>query len=807
MLETRQVKRCARWRSASLSLALGAILIALGLYVEADSRAQLYSPDATVILQDRRGRFLGHAGGSDETGFGYWPLSEPPPRVVAAILAAEDRRFWDHPGVDVLAAGRALLHNLRAGERVSGASTLAMQVARMQSPGRRTYLRKAVETVTALLLTRRYGREAVLGHYLRIVPCGNQLHGVGAAARLYFEKPAADLSWAEAAFVASIPQAPGRMNPHQPEGRRSAAARARRILGSLRDRGALPAAEAELAFAELGSLRVKPRPSRPEAAVHAVLALSAEVSKAGAWGPVVRTALDLELQTEASRLLAEAVAEWQGRGAGSAALLVLDVATREVLASVGSAGYFDEHRAGAIDFTRVPRSSGSTLKPFLYALALDRGVITPATVLDDLMRAPGGVGNADERFLGPLLPRVALANSRNVPAVHVLERVGVDAGYAFLGELGLRAGEASAERYGLGIAVGGLPVSLRDLARAYAALADGGVYADLRWYAAELGAETQPRRRVLSEASAREVALMLSDPLARLPTFPRAGHLEFPFPAAAKTGTSALCRDGWTVAWSARYLVAAWVGRPDERPMNGLGGYESAAAVAHRVLGSLHPEDADGLANVGFPPPRGSAPARLCALTGNLATPACDAVVVEHFLPGREPVATCTAHVRLAVDNRSGLPATPETPPAHREVRTFVDLDPRYAAWQAAAGLPRKPGPGAGEPREPAPLPLPGERLPLTSEERPPQVRITSPEPGLRVLRDPDAPLATATLALSAVVDPPTAQVVWYVDGGPFRVADYPYSARWPIAAGEHVIEARLPFVEVGSAPVRVRVY
>src|SRR5439155_399543 len=223
------------------------------------------------------------------------------------------------------AAGRAAMKS-RAGRRASGASTIAMQVARLERPGPRTYPRKLVEALAALALTARYGHAAVLAHYLRIAPYGNRVRGIAYAARRYLGKPVEDLSWAETAFLAAIPQAPARMNPY----------------------------------------------------------------RAVAW--------------------------------------------------VGSAGYFDARHAGAYDYAGVPRSPGSTLKPFLYALALERGAITPATILDDILRTPGDITNADEAFLGPLLPRVALANSRNVPAANLLDRIGLDDGYAFLRDLGLHDG-------------------------------------------------------------------------------------------------------------------------------------------------------------------------------------------------------------------------------------------------------------------------------------------------------------------------------------------------------------------------------
>ena len=771
--------------------------------------ACLDAPAPSTVLLDRHSEFLGEisgseVGGSDRTGQGYWPLPQFPRRVVAATLAAEDRRFWSHAGVDPLAVGRALWQNLQHGARVSGASTLAMQVARLQNPGPRSYPRKAIEALTALALTARYGREAVLAHYLRIAPYGNQVHGIAAAARRYFAKPVEDLSWAEVALLVAIPQAPSRMNPLHAEGRRQAIHRGEWILARLREEGWLSQAEHELAMAQLRTIQPLPRTRRPPAVMHALLTLKEQLARDPAAGRVVMTTLDVKLQREVTRLARETVREWEGKGAANAAVMVIDLAGREVLASVGSIDYFDARRAGAIDYTRVSRSPGSTLKPFIYALALERGAITPATVLDDLPSAGAGIQNADGRFLGPLLPRVALANSRNVPAVDLLQHVGLGTSYAFLQELGLHRGISPPHRYGLSLAVGGLPVSLERLAGAYTALARDGRLGGLVWYRGE---PTAPERQVLSEDTARRIALMLSDPQARLPTFPRMGSLEYPFPVAVKTGTSSFWHDAWALAWSRRYLVVAWLGRPDGRAMEGLSGYASAG-LAQKVLRRLHPRETEGLEEVGFPLPRGSHPVRLCALTGKLATPACDHVVIEHFAPGTEPVEPCRAHQMLAVDGRNGLLASAGTPAAYVQVRRFVDLAPRYAEWQAAHGLLPPPtlvstldeNSGARG------------RMPQASRLRPvaaktARVRITAPRPGLKIIRDPESPPSAGSLTLSAAVDPAVDQVIWYVDGKPFRVADWPYTVRWPIEAGVHTIQARLLYAESASEAVKLTVH
>jgi len=787
------------WRSVALVGGTAALLL-LALFWKASALAHLRAPEPSVLLRDRHGRFLGEIA-AQENGLGFWPSDvdgKLPARVVQATLALEDRRFYRHPGVDPVAAFRALWQNVRKGRRISGASTLAMQVARMQSPGARTLKNKLIEAATALLLTERYGRDAVLAHYLRIVPYGNRLHGIAYAARRYFGKPVDDLSWAEISFLAAIPQAPGRMNPFVPAGKWAATARGKRILQALFEEGVLSHEELDLAMVQIENLKIPWRENRPLYALHAVLRLEEEIrdarqgpafAKASARRPIVDTTLDLGLQEDVSWRTFNAVSTWEAEGVGNAAVILLDRETSEVLAWVGSTKYFDPDHAGAIDYTRVPRSSGSTLKPLLFAWALERGVITPVSVLDDLDRGAGGITNFDERFLGPLLPRVALANSRNVPAADLLGHMGIDEGYGFFRDLGLARDARPARYYGLGMAIGGLPVTLEELVRAYGVLAREGLLVDPVWYR---GQPREEPHRVLSESTARLVSLFLSDPMARLPTFPRRGATEYPFPVAVKTGTSSQYHDAWTVAYSKRYLLGVWMGHPSHRPMSRLSGYRSAARLAQEILEHLHRDEIDGLEDAPFPPPRGYQAVKLCALTGQLASPACPRAALEWVAPGQEPVQECSAHVRVAVDVRSGELADPLTPRAFVEVRTFTDLPPRYAAWMNAEGLPRPPHPS--EPDS------------TIDRDRLATLHITSPENGMRVLNDPETPAALATLALKVTVEPAVEQVMWVVDGEPFQVVDHPYVARWPIQPGEHTFEARLVRSEGRSRSVRVRV-
>lgn len=729
-------------------------LLAASLLAAAVALSGLSDPAPTILLHDRRGEFLGEVGAPGRDELGYWRLERIPWRVAAATIAIEDRRFDRHPGVDPIALVRAARDNLRLGRRNSGASTLAMQVARMQHPGPRTLWRKGVEALAALGLTARHGREAVLGHYLRLAPYGNRIHGIGYAARRYLGKPVEDLSWAEVAFLAALPQAPGRTNPYLPAGRARAVARGRRILALLRASGTIAPAEHELALRQIDGIVVPRLPRRPEEALHPILRLAAHFGDPANLRdlpdpPLLRSTLDLDLQQEVARLTTATVRALADQGARNAAAIVLDRGTGEILAWVGSTGYFDSRDAGAIDFVAVPRPAGSTLKPFLYALALERGLITPVSVLDDSARGPGGVEDADLEFLGPLLPRYALANSRNVPAVRLLERVGLDETWAFYRDLGLHDGSKPARVYGSGLALGVLPVSLEALARGATALANDGVLVEPHLLA---GPRHAAPRRVLTESAARQITLFLSDPMARLPGFPRMGPSEYPFPAAVKTGTSAGCRDAWALTWSSRAVVGVWVGRPDFRPMKSLGGYVAAAALARRILSLRHADQLDGFSDRPFPPPRGFVATRLCATTGLLPGAACDRVVAEWLPPAQQPREVC--------DHRApGVVAAARTPP------------------------------------------------PELRGTRAPRLRVSAPEPGAVLLADPEVPAGSATIALQAEADPAPPELVWYVDGRPWRIAGRPYTVRWPIEPGAHTFQVRIPGQEAASPPVRVSVH
>lgn len=751
----------------------------------------LDAPAATYLVLDRQQRYLADIGGDEATGYGYWPLTALPSRVVAATLAIEDRRFWQHPGVDPLAIARAWRDNTRQGIRVSGASTLAMQLARMQHPVPRTYYHKLREAWRGMVLTLKFGRAAILENYLRRVPYGNNIHGIAYAARRYLDKPVADLSWAEIAFLSALPQAPTLMNPYREAGRQRAIERGLAILQRLRVQQILSFADYELSAVQLRQLRIAPLPARPPETLHAVLRLQDTLRttppRRNAEPYRLITTLDLAWQRRIHALTLETVAQFSAQGVENAAIILVDRATQGVLAWQGSTDYFDARHAGAIDYARVLRSPGSVLKPFFYAAALERGAIAVNTVLDDLPTVAAGIANADHRYLGPLLPRQALANSRNVPAANVLATLGIEEGYELLRDLGLHDEARPAHYYGLGLVTGALPATLETIMSAYTALADEGRWSPLQWY---VGQPTPAAKRIYSVAVARTITLFLADPAARLPTFPRMGATEYAFPVALKTGTSSGLRDAWTIAYTPRYLLGVWLGNADARPMFEISGGSSAALLAQRVLSALHHDARSGTADLAFSSPPGYFPVSICARTGKRATAACDQVFPEWFMPGHEPQAEDDVYVRRAIDSHQrGLRVTSAP---YRVLRTFVNLPARYAEWGMEHGLSSPPAEA---------------RASTTIETSPATpLRIVAPRDGAHVLRDPAVPAVLSTLALRAEVSPPVKEILWYIDDQPYALAPYPYTLRWRLTPGTHKIHAQVPASGEKTLPIRITV-
>ena len=764
--------------AAPVALALVAAL-AWAATVELPAGALQPRAIASVRVEDRNGQLLREVLSRADGRARWVPLQRISPHLVHATLAGEDQRFYEHGGVDMVAMGRAVGTSLAAGEVVSGGSTVTMQLARLVSGVPRTLVGKAKQVVLAWRLEDRLTKRQILWHYLNRAPYGNGAFGVEAAARRYLAKPASQLSLAEAALLSALPRSPAGYNPYRNRAR--LLKRQRYILSLMRQQGRITAAQLRLARAEAIDWRAARRPFLAPHFTRRVLA-----DRALASATYLRTTLHLPLQRKVETAVRETIARLEAQGVTNAAVLVVDNATGGVLAHVGSAAFFDAERSGQVDGAAALRQPGSTMKPFTYAMALERGK-TAASLLQDLPthftteRGDYAPRNYDNTFHGPVRLRVALGSSYNVPAVRVAEYVGVDRLLTCLRALGFASLTQSGRHYGLGLTLGNGEVTLRELVAAYAALARGGellpLHTVLRARAVDGRALPLPRpaaRRVLSRQAAYVITHVLSDPMARLPAFGRRTPLSVGFPAAVKTGTSKDFRDNWTVGYTPRVTVGVWVGNFDGRSMHNVSGITGAGPLWAEVMSAAM----EGHTAV-FSRPRDVVSARICPLSGRLRGPHCPASTREVFLAGTAPAHTCGMHREIALDTRNGLLAGAACPAAEVERRVMAVYPPVYRAWAVRRGLPAPPT--AASPRCP----------PARTAEASVKVRV--PSNGDRYHLDPDLRRSFQSIPLEATVVGRVAEVRWLVNGAQVAKAKFPYTARWPLRAGQHRIQAQLP--------------
>lgn len=503
-------------------------------------------------------------------------------RYLDMLIAYEDKRFYEHGGVDPLAVGRAVWQVLSHGRVVSGASTLTMQTARLLEPRARSLASKLIEMFRALQLEQRYSKKEILSLYLTLAPFGGNREGVDAAARAYFGHSPEHLDVAEAALLVALPQSPSQFRPD----RYPAAARAARnkVLRRLAAADVISHRAAWRAMTERISVV---DPSLPRAAAH----LADRLTRDYAAHTVIETTIDGTLQHALERL-ARNRAHQLGRRT-DVAILVVENASRRVRTYVGSADFDDDRRLGQIDMVRAIRSPGSALKPIIYGLAFDRGLIHPATIIDDVPMRFGGYAptNFDNRYHGEVTIADALRLSLNVPAVAVLARLGPVSAVERLRRAGVTLEFGGDDvRPGLAFALGGVGTTLEDLVALYAALADDGRVRPLGFTTAQTeGAQYLQRdNTLLGEAARRYVSEILRGvplPDLVLPDSLRARPRHIAF----KTGTSYGHRDAWTVGYTARFTVGVWVGRADGTPNPGRSGANTAAPLLFSVFDHLPP--------------------------------------------------------------------------------------------------------------------------------------------------------------------------------------------------------------------------
>lgn len=652
--QPRLVRRLARWagRAAVLGLALAvlaAAAMAIAVYGWTYPTGEL-SPGrgGPLLIMDRHDRLLRNVPGpAHRPGRAAWvPLERVPSHAVLAVIASEDRRFYEHPGVDVLGLGRALWLDVKGGRIAYGGSTITMQLVRMIDPDLRgrTVANKVVQIVQALRLERAVDKRFLLEQYLNRAYYGNGAYGIEAAARLYFDKPAASLSAGEATLLAVIPRAPSGYDPVRRLDR--ALRRRDHVFGLLERRGWMSAAEVERARAQvLAPMLHRPAFRAPHFVEMVLGSLPAEVR---ARGGVVRTTLDRELQEALERRVREHVATLAHRRMDQAGVLVLDTQRGQVLAMVGSTGL--DVPEGHVDAVTRRRHPGSALKPFVYALAIEKGD-SPASIAYDIHDGPSKfrVISITQAERGPVSYRQALAGSYNLAAVHVLEKVGVASLMNVLKRAGAGELEGDVKDYGLRLALGSAKVRLLDLAAAYGFLARGGKVRSPRWVfdvTSDDGQTWRPARPVEQTIFSPETSWLvmdiLADPVARRRTFGRELPLDLPFPVAAKTGTARGFADTVAVGVTSEITVAAWAGNFDGESTEGLIAMRSAAPLVRAGMLLAAGENTPTLPEA----PPGVVSAEVCALSGMRPSADCPHTRREHFRDGTVPEHACTWHRR-----------------------------------------------------------------------------------------------------------------------------------------------------------------
>ncbi|WP_019487466.1 MULTISPECIES: penicillin-binding protein 1C [Kamptonema] len=620
-------------RNPKLRVFLVLVLICLTVrslpYLAPIRAADIAQDREAIEFSDRNGLTLGTILTRDQEHTAAVPLDRVSSHFVRAIIAAEDSRFYQHGATDMRAIARSLLEAAQAKQLVSGASTITMQLARMLDPAPRTLANKVREIWLSWRIFAGMNRDEILESYINRLPMSGNIYGVEAASRNYFGISAAEINLAQASLLAAIPNDPNNLNPYYRW--QSLKKRQNYVLDRMVKDKYITRSQADRALNE--EILLAPKEQGIIAAPHFLFWLSNQLPKQ--HPSHIRTTIDRSLQQFIEAQVQQVVNSLSPHNVHNAAALVIDNHTGEVLAYVGSPDYFNEIEIGRNDGVQALRQPGSTLKPFLYELALEKRAIRPNTILADVptyYAIPGAklynpTNYNDETFLGPVRVRVALANSLNIPAVRVLEKVGVSTFLNRLHELGFEHLTQSPEYYGLGLVLGSGEVSLFELARAYVTLARQGKSTPIvtTFNDDKISSDTP----VMDRTTSALITNMLSDAHARAQEFGVDSVLALPFTTAVKTGTSSNFRDTWTVGFTNDYTVATWVGNFNGDRMKKVSGVMGAAPLWNHIILHLHEHQEPAP----FPTLKGLVQRPICAISGWRPTPECSSVVQEYFYP------------------------------------------------------------------------------------------------------------------------------------------------------------------------------
>ncbi len=721
------------------------------------------TPSSTAVF-DRNGRLLRLTLAADQQYRLWTPLEDVAPEFVEALLLHEDRHFYSHIGVNPAALVRAAATTYTGGTRVGG-STITMQLARLYYRlNTRSIPGKLEQIARALQLELMYSKRDLLEAHINLMPYGGNVQGVGTASQIYFGKSAAKLGLAESLTLVLVPQSPARRHPVGDEPDDLRAARERLFV---RWRELHPDVEVSSDYIAL-PLRYARRSELPFAAPHFVNYVLRDMGRgirdatqndetgrerAGKAGSTsaqaprrpntLATTLDLPLQRLTERVIANYIREQRHLGIHNASALLVDTRDMGVRAMVGSADFHSVGIHGQVNGTLAKRSPGSALKPFIYALAIDQGLIHPLTVLKDAPTAFGTYSpeNFDGRFVGPITATDALIRSRNVPAVSLFAQLSQPNFYQFLRGAGVSQ-MASERHYGLALALGGGEVTMEELATLYAMLANRGQLAALRHLEDEPA--TAGTRVLSEEASFMALEMLKSAPRPDDPFTRKQDRLR----VAWKTGTSWGFRDAWTAGVFGPYVLIVWVGNFDGSSNPAFVGVQAAAPLFFRLTDAITLSDPHLNEPIFRQPPRLER-VEVCSASGDLPNAECPQTSSTWYIPGISPIRVSQIHRRVWIDTRTGAQACPPYDPQFTRSEVFEYWPTDLLQLFAQAGMPRRRPPATAECQRDVPSGTPP--------------RITSPVTAstysIRATR-----IGEETIPLAANADSEVRRLHWFVD-------------------------------------------
>jgi len=731
-----------------------------------------------VKILDRSGKLLYESRNENFGSQEYLPLKDIPEDAVKIAVAVEDGTFYSHIGISLKGITRAAWQNFIAGDIVSGGSTITQQLVRNRlQPEHRNYLYKVKEILLALKLETRMSKDEILESYLNDVYFGHQAYGLQAAAKTYFNKNAAELSPAESSFLIGLIQSPDSYDPFKNFD--LAQKRHETVIGILRR--AKTFNEEELSEMENEPINLssgKIQILAPHFVMWVLDKLKNDTNEANEANEAsIKTTLDLDLQSEAERIIENHLKDLADKNVTSAAAVVLDAVTGEVLTMVGSGDYFDYEHDGAVNVALSSRQPGSALKPFTYALALKNGA-TAATTISDIETQfftqegnPYIPRNYDYGYHGLVRYREALANSYNICAVKVLEKVGVQNLMDFLKSAGITTLDKSPEFYGLALTLGDAEVKLLELTKAYAMFARGGKTLNIKTF---LDENVPDGKRVLDEKIAWLITDILDDDSARLPEFGEGGPLEFGFPVAAKTGTTRNSRDNWTIGYTPDRVVGVWVGNADNTPMRETSGVTGAGPIFHEIMVAA----TKNRPVLAFKKPEGIYEKDICALSGKLPTDYCPYRMKEWFIAGTEPKETDDMFIPIKIDKRNGLMASNNCPSEYSEEKVFAIFPPDLKTWARENGWPEPPR---------AYSPLCAQNEPSKST----WIIIEKPSANESYKLDPMVPDTNEKIIFQASASDDISKINWSVNGENVGETTPPnFRFEWQPKAGNFMVKA-----------------